>query len=268
MGDGEGCIGRGGGNPPYVTFRRVVVFLRGPGQSPDLPFACCVGSLLSVGRCGRCSRWCRFRVRGAQWLVCQGCAGCDMVWGNPPPPRGLHHRGWGRLPLRHCRLETVALGVSRCSPGGGGGGNVRPTAHSRSLLLFFVVFFCIAFCIFILHCFCFLFFFLSFCIGFCSVFRFVFVFFIFFFLHSYFCRGICVRSPTSAGGCRGCAVSAPSPPPLPLAALQPRHPQGDTWGGGPGVDLVNVQHPKFQSLEEGVRFTFPDLALAGLELLP
>ena len=62
--------------PPRVTFRRVVVSLRGPGQSPVLPFACCVGSLLSVGRCGRCSCWCRFRVRGAQWLVCWGCAGC------------------------------------------------------------------------------------------------------------------------------------------------------------------------------------------------
>ena len=62
--------------PPRVTFRRVVVPLRGPGQSPVLPFACCVGSLLSDGRCGRCSCWCRFRVRGAQWLVCRGCAGC------------------------------------------------------------------------------------------------------------------------------------------------------------------------------------------------
>ena len=54
------------GNPaPCVTFRLVVVPLRGPGQSPVLPFACCVGLLLSVGRCGRCSCWCRFRVRGA-----------------------------------------------------------------------------------------------------------------------------------------------------------------------------------------------------------
>ena len=51
---------------PCVTFCQVVVSLRGPGQSPVLPFACCVGSLLSVGRCGRCSCWCRFRVRGAQ----------------------------------------------------------------------------------------------------------------------------------------------------------------------------------------------------------
>ena len=61
---------------PYVTFRLVVVSLRGPGQSPVLSFPCCIGSLLSVSRCGRCSRWCRFRVRGAQWLVCRGCAGC------------------------------------------------------------------------------------------------------------------------------------------------------------------------------------------------
>ena len=52
--------------PPRVTFRRVVAPLRGPEQSPVLPFACCVASLLSVGRGGRCSCWCRFRVRGAQ----------------------------------------------------------------------------------------------------------------------------------------------------------------------------------------------------------
>ena len=52
--------------PPRVTFRPVVVSLRGPGRSPVLPFACCVGSLRSVGRCGRCSCRCRFRVRGAQ----------------------------------------------------------------------------------------------------------------------------------------------------------------------------------------------------------
>ena len=44
--------------PPRVTCRRVAVPLRGPGQSPVRPFACCVGSLLSVGRCGRCSCWC------------------------------------------------------------------------------------------------------------------------------------------------------------------------------------------------------------------
>ena len=53
--------------------------LRGPGQSPVRPFACCVGSLLSVGRCGRCSCWCRFGVRGAQWLACWDCAECGMV---------------------------------------------------------------------------------------------------------------------------------------------------------------------------------------------
>ena len=64
---------------PRVTFRRVVAPLRGPGRSPVLPFACCVGSLRSVSRCGRCSCWCRFRVRGAQSLVCWGCAECGMV---------------------------------------------------------------------------------------------------------------------------------------------------------------------------------------------
>ena len=61
---------------PRVTFRRVVAPLRGPGQSPGLPFACCVGSLRSVGCCGRRCCWCRFHVRGAQPLVCRGCAGC------------------------------------------------------------------------------------------------------------------------------------------------------------------------------------------------
>ena len=35
--------------PPCVTFRLVAVPLWGPGQSPVLPFACCVGLLLSVG---------------------------------------------------------------------------------------------------------------------------------------------------------------------------------------------------------------------------
>ena len=54
--NGESCRR---GKPPCVTFRLVVAPLRGPGRSPVLPFACCVGSLLSVGRCGRCSCWCR-----------------------------------------------------------------------------------------------------------------------------------------------------------------------------------------------------------------
>ena len=68
---------------PRVTFRRVAVPLRGPGQSP-VPFACCVGSLRFVGRCGRCSCWCRFPVRGAQSLVCRGCAGCGGCHLCPP----------------------------------------------------------------------------------------------------------------------------------------------------------------------------------------
>ena len=56
--------------PPRVTVRRVVAPLRGPGQSPGLPFACCVGSLRSVGRCGRCSCWCRC-VLTALWCCLQ-----------------------------------------------------------------------------------------------------------------------------------------------------------------------------------------------------
>ena len=62
--------------PPCVTFRRVAVSLRGPGQSPVLPFACCARSLRSDGHCGLCSCWCRFRGGGAPSLVCRGCAGC------------------------------------------------------------------------------------------------------------------------------------------------------------------------------------------------
>ena len=83
---------------PCVTFRRVVVSLRGPGQSPVLPFACCVGSLCSVSRCGRCSAgvvsafaepsgWCTGAVLDvvgcavcasaapSSWRI-GGCAGC------------------------------------------------------------------------------------------------------------------------------------------------------------------------------------------------
>ena len=65
--------------PPRVTFRLVVVPLWGPGQSPVLPFACCVGSLLSVGRCGRCSCWCRFRVRAVV-----GVPGLCWMWRGVP----------------------------------------------------------------------------------------------------------------------------------------------------------------------------------------
>ena len=73
--------------PRRVTFRRVAPF-RGPGQSPVLPFACCIGSLRSVGRCGRCSCWCRFRVREPRrWcagavLDVAGCAVCASAAPN------------------------------------------------------------------------------------------------------------------------------------------------------------------------------------------
>ena len=72
--------GVGGGAPtPRVTFHRVAVPLQGPGQSPVLPFACCVGSLRFVGRCGRCSCWCRFRGGGG---------GGTSPPHRPPPPSG------------------------------------------------------------------------------------------------------------------------------------------------------------------------------------
>ena len=57
------------GRAPSVTFRLVVVPLRGPGRSPVLPFACCVGSLLSVGRCGRCSGVVSAFTEPSSWCV-------------------------------------------------------------------------------------------------------------------------------------------------------------------------------------------------------
>ena len=103
--------------PPCVTFRLVVAPLQGPGQSPVLPFACCVGSLRSVGRCGRCSCWRRFRVRGAQWLVCWGCAECGMVC---PPGLG---------PLFVVVL-TAGLGVCDAFVEGKGGSFISVTVQS------------------------------------------------------------------------------------------------------------------------------------------
>ena len=64
-----------------MTFRRVVVSLRGPGRSPVLPFACCVGSLCSVGRCGRCS--CRVSFPRSQSPVV-GVPGLCWMWRDVP----------------------------------------------------------------------------------------------------------------------------------------------------------------------------------------
>ena len=109
--------------PPCVTFRRVAVSLRGPGQSPVLPFACCVGSLRSVGRCGRCSCRCRFRVRGAQSLVCRGCAGCGgmcrlRVSGTNDPrcscPHTLSPPPTHTCPLSHASRLPHALPPTAC----------------------------------------------------------------------------------------------------------------------------------------------------------
>ena len=74
---------------PCVTFRRAAVSLWSAGQSPVLPFACCVGSLRSDGRCILCgvvstlaepSSW---RTWGC--AVC--CGGCLTVSAAHSPPR-------------------------------------------------------------------------------------------------------------------------------------------------------------------------------------
>ena len=80
--------------PPRVTFRRGAAALRGPGQSPVLPFACCVGSLRFVGRCGRCSRWCRFRVRRAPSRWSHSPKGQHAP--PPPSPSRTHGRSQGK----------------------------------------------------------------------------------------------------------------------------------------------------------------------------
>ena len=76
------------GIPPSLTFCPVVVPLRGPGQSPVLPVACCARSLRFVGRCGRPGR---FRVR------------------PPPPltPRPSPFAQQTRLPNSRLRSESL-----------------------------------------------------------------------------------------------------------------------------------------------------------------
>ena len=109
--------------PPCVTFRPVAVPLRGPGRSPVLPSACCVGSLRSVGRCGRCSCWCRFRICGAQWLVCWGCAGCGGMCRLPPSPNRTPRTpqtGLQRSPLPHHPLEGGGMGMGTQTVAGSG----------------------------------------------------------------------------------------------------------------------------------------------------
>ena len=94
----------------YTTWFSASDFPPRPGQSPVLPFAGCVGSLLPDGRCGQCALWCRFRNSGAQWSAHWGCAGeCGSRFtvaaahsppGRPPPAsprcrvRELHPSAW------------------------------------------------------------------------------------------------------------------------------------------------------------------------------
>ena len=96
-----------------MTLRRVVASLQGPGQSPVLP----VGSLLSVGRCGRCS--------------------CFPP--SPPPPRKpiLHY------PKRDTCRTTALVSAAACLRGASstatawgvprGGGSQRRRVGARAV---------------------------------------------------------------------------------------------------------------------------------------
>ena len=127
-----------------MTFRRVAVSLRGPGQSPVLPFVCCVGSLCFLGHCGLSSCWCRICraqslvywgcvgcggcrlcVSSAQQLAYRGCAGCcggcltvsaahtPPPSGRPPPPSPCFHVHEAQVPysFAHCPLTPHPRGA-------------------------------------------------------------------------------------------------------------------------------------------------------------
>ena len=142
--EGDCSAGGGGGRwdgspflqpPPCVRFRRVVVSLRGPGQSAVLPFGCCVGSLRSVGRCGRCSCWCRFRVGGAQWLAFSGCVGCcggrfSLLAAHSPPHSGRPRRASLRFHGLVCWVAPSSLAAVPEGGGGGLGAGGSPTCRA------------------------------------------------------------------------------------------------------------------------------------------
>ena len=87
-----------------MTFRRVAVSLLGPGQSPVLPFVCCVESLRSDGRCGLCCCWCQFRASAASsW-----CTGVALV------VAGVVLRSFLPTPLRILVVHHVLRCVCVC----------------------------------------------------------------------------------------------------------------------------------------------------------
>ena len=97
--------------PPCVTFRRVAVSLRGPGQSPARPFACCAGHcvLSAAAACvpavvvfalAEPSSW-----RTGVVLIAAG------VGGRPLLPTPL------RILVIHCRHEVPQVAVSSRGPG-------------------------------------------------------------------------------------------------------------------------------------------------------
>ena len=119
-----------------VTFRLVVAPLRGPGQSPVLPFACCVGLLLSVGRCGRCSPpfthphqkrfpWGKSEIysRGPKLETDLRHTNFCEVCPTHPPFRG----GWGHSTL-HKGWRPL-----NCWGGGGAGAGLQPALRHPGL---------------------------------------------------------------------------------------------------------------------------------------
>ena len=105
------CWFPAGGKLPRVTFRRVVVSLRGPGQSPVLPFACCVGSLRSVGRCGRQNAATRRNMRREERVTVQGPVKKQQLDGKSH--RGTGGEGAGQGPGRPPPRNPASRGGSR-----------------------------------------------------------------------------------------------------------------------------------------------------------
>ena len=114
---------------------RFFVSLWGPGQSPVRPFACCVGSLHSVSRCGRCSfcgvvatvagpsswrtgGWC-WCLRGS--LCGFGCPLPSAFWSSTTCLAVLP---WtcGHVLFLHGVLDSPPKSPWRCVCGGGGEG--------------------------------------------------------------------------------------------------------------------------------------------------
>ena len=87
--------------PPCVTFRLVVAPLQGPGQSPVLPVACCVGLLLSAAAAGALAGVVSAFAFAEPSIWCVGMLGCVLslfagYWLASDCPYYCHYLGLGR----------------------------------------------------------------------------------------------------------------------------------------------------------------------------